>query len=197
MKLLIATFNKGKLQDYKDSCKGLAITVVGLNDLSIKEEFDEIYDTFEENAKGKARFYQKLSGLPTIADDSGIEIPFYDMAPGVKTKRWGGSLDDKAYFDFILAKIKAIPQEKRDAQIRAVLALCVDNNTCFTEEGVVLGTLTDKPYEKSTTEGYPWDKVFILKENGKYYEELSDDENHRYNHRLIAFHKLEKHLLPS
>ena len=151
--------------------------------------------TFEKNAEGKARFYQKLSGLPTIADDSGIEIPFYQMAPGVKTKRWGGNLGDKEYFDFILEKIRLIPEGKRDAQMRAVLALCINGNKCFTEEGVILGTLTDKVYEKSATEGYPWDKVFILKENGKYYEELNDEENLKYNHRRIAFEKIKKTLL--
>jgi len=194
MKLLIATFNKGKFEDYRDFCKDLPIELVGLADVGIKEDFDEIYDTFEENSKGKAEFYAKLSGLPTIADDSGIEIPFYHMEPGVKTKRWGGNLTDDEYFAFILDKIKKIPESKRQAQMRAVLTLCI-NGTCYQEEGKILGKLTDKVYEHSTTHGYPWDKVFILDDNGKYYEDLNEEENRRFNHRGIAFGRLKKYLL--
>ncbi len=196
MKLLIATFNQGKLRDYRNFCKDLPLDLVSLKDVGIKEDFDEIYDTFEENSKGKAEFYAKLSGLPTIADDSGVEIPFYNMEPGVKTKRWGGKLTDEEYFKFILDKIKNIPEDRRQAQMRAVLTLCIDGNY-YQEEGEILGTLTDKVYERSTTMGYPWDKVFVLNDNGKYYEELNDEENHRYNHRRIAFEKLKLHLLVS
>ena len=128
MKLLVATFNQGKLGDYKEFCKSLPIELVGLSDVGIKEDFDETYDTFEENSKGKAEFYAKLSGLATIADDSGVELPFYNMQPGVKTKRWGGNLTDDEYFAFILDKIKNIPEDKRQAQMRAVLTLCIDGN---------------------------------------------------------------------
>jgi len=165
-----------------------------LSDVGIKEDFDEIYDTFEENSKWKSGFYAKLSGLPTIADDSGIEIPFYNMAPGVKTKRWGGNLNDEEYFSFILDKIKQIPEESRQAQMRAVLTLCI-KGAYHQKEGKILGSLTDKVYKSSTTHGYPWDKVFILKDNGKYYEELNDEENYTFNHRRIAFDKLTSFLL--
>ncbi|MBI1838860.1 MAG: hypothetical protein HYR95_00975 [Candidatus Colwellbacteria bacterium] len=193
MKLLIATFNKGKLGDYQHFCKDLPLEVISLNDLGITEEFDEAYNTFEENSKEKAKFYSKLSNLPTIADDSGIEIPFYNMEPGVKTKRWGGDLNDEEYFAFILTKIKQIPQSREQAQMRAVLTLCVNEN-CYQAEGKILGTLTDKVYEHSETHGYPWDRVFILKDNGKYYEELNDEENYQFNHRRIALDKLKTHL---
>jgi XTP/dITP diphosphohydrolase len=194
MKLLIATFNKGKIGDYKEFCKGLPFEVVNLKDVGIKEDFDEIYDTFEENSKGKAEFYAKRSGLATIADDSGVELPFYDMRPGVKTKRWGGNLTDDEYFAFILDKIKKIPEDKRQAQMRAVLTLCINGNY-YQEEGKILGTVTDKVYENSATHGYPWDKVFILDANGKYYEELSKEEDRQFNHRGIAFEKLKHYLL--
>ena len=194
MKLLIATFNRGKLGDYQDFCKNLPLEILGLNDLGIKEEFDEIYNTFEENSKRKAEFYAKLNNLPIIADDSGIEIPFYNMEPGVKTKRWGGGLSDEEYFAFIVNKIKQIPKEKRQAQMRAVLTLCL-NSKCYSEEGRILGTLTDNIYGNSSTHGYPWDRVFILKDNEKYYEELNNEENYQFNHRRIAFDKLKKYLI--
>ncbi len=189
MKLLIATFNKGKLEDYKQICKNLPLEVVSLKDIGVKEDFDEIYGTFEENSLEKAKFYAELSKLPTITDDSGIEITFYDMAPGVKTKRWGGDLSEDEYFTFILKKIKQIPENRRDAQMRAVITLYVNGN-CYQAEGKILGVLTDKPYEHSATSGYPWDRVFVLNANGKYYEALSKEENYRFNHRRIAFDEL-------
>ena len=194
MKLLIATFNRGKLADYRHFCQNLPFEVVGLSEVGIKEEFDEIYDTFEENSKEKSKFYSNLSNLPTIADDSGVEIPYYHMEPGVRTKRWGGELDDDAYLAFVLEKIRQIPEGQRQAQMRAVLTLCVQG-TCHQAEGKIIGTLTDKVYEKSTTHGYPWDKVFILNTNGKYYEALSDEENIQLNHRRVAFDKLKQYLL--
>ena len=194
MKLLIATFNQGKLNDYKTFCKNLKIEVVNLNDLQITAEFDEIFDTFEANAKAKAEFYSKLSGLPTLADDSGIEIPFYNMEPGVKTKRWAGNtVTDQEYFDFIVKKISDIPKHLRQGQMRAVLALCINGQT-YLSEGTIKGIFTEQKYNKSTTSGYPWDLVFILDENGKYYEELTEQENIELNHRKIAFDKLTKYL---
>lgn len=194
MTLLIATFNKGKLSDYKLFCKDLPISVVSLTDIGITQEFEEVYTTFEENSAAKAKFYAELSSLPTITDDSGVEITFYDMEPGVKTKRWGGDLSDEEYFEFIINKIKQIPADKRQAQMRAVLTLCM-SGAYHQAEGITLGTLTDKVYTKSSTHGYPWDKVFILNANGKYYEELNDQENLQYNHRRVAFDKLKQYLL--
>ncbi|HSW48303.1 MAG TPA: non-canonical purine NTP pyrophosphatase [Candidatus Saccharimonadales bacterium] len=198
-KLLIATFNQGKLEDYKSFLKDFPLEFVTLSDLGITEDFDEVFDTFEENAKAKAEFYANMSGLPTLADDSGVEIPYYDMEPGVHTKRWDGiGKNDEHYQKFILEKIKVIPQNQRSAQLRAVLALSLNGETHMSE-GVIKGNLTNEVYPHSDTHGYPWDRVFIIPEVSKYYEELSDAENHKYNHRRLALQKLnsiiEKHLL--
>jgi len=189
-KLLIATFNKGKLEDYKSFLKGLPLELVTLDDMGITQDFNEIHNTFEENAKEKAEFYASLSGVPTLADDSGVEIPFYKMAPGVHTKRWDGiGKNDEHYKKFILEKIKAIPQHQRQAQLRAILALNIDGKTNLAE-GAIKGILTDKVYLNSDTQGYPWDRVFIIPELNKYYEELTEEENYKYNHRRLALVKL-------
>ncbi len=189
-KILIATFNKGKIEDYKAFLKDLPITLVTLHDLKITEDFDEIYDTFEENAKAKAEFYAELSGLPTLADDSGVEVPFYNMEPGVHTKRWDGvGKNDEHYLNFILKKIKAIPEDQRKGQLRAVLALSINGKTHL-EEGIIKGKLTTEVYKNSATHGYPWDQVFIIPELNKYYEELTNSENYKYNHRRLALDRL-------
>ena len=195
MKLLIATFNKGKLEDYKDFLKDAAIEIVSLKDAGVTKDFNEIFNTMEANAKGKAEFYNKASGLPTLADDSGIEIPFYNMQPGVHTKRWGGhSSDSDEYRKFILEKVKAIPEHERQAQLRAVLAFA-DGHETILEEGIIKGDLSDKPYTTSRTQGYPWDQLFIIPEIHKYYEELTPEENHKHNHRKLAFDKLKERIL--
>lgn len=194
-KLLIATYNKGKLKDYKSFLKDLPLELVTLNDVGITTEFEEIYETFEENAKGKAEYYHKLSGLPTLADDSGIEIPFYNMGPGVHTKNWNGDDNDHdRYTKFIVEKIKAIPQNKRQAQLRAVVALCIEGKTYLADEKIV-GKLTHIVYPHSKTIDYPWDSVFIIADINKYYEGLNDTENYKYNHRRLALEKLKPKLL--
>lgn len=193
-KLLIATFNNGKMEDYKSFMKDLNVELLTLKDLKITEDFEEIYTSFEDNARGKAEFYSNLSGLPTLADDSGVEIPFYDMAPGVHTKRWDGvGKNDEHYLQFILNKIKAMPTYQRKGQLRAVLALSTDCKT-YMSEGVIKGTLTDEVYPHSDTHGYPWDRIFIIPEINKYYEELTEEENYKYNHRRIAVDKLKQYM---
>ncbi|HUQ85304.1 MAG TPA: non-canonical purine NTP pyrophosphatase [Candidatus Limnocylindrales bacterium] len=193
-KLLIATFNKGKVLDYKSFLKDLPLSLVTLHDLGVTEDFDEIYDSFEENARAKAEFYANLSGLPALADDSGVEIPFYNMEPGVHTKRWDGvGKNDEHYLNFILEKISVIPEDQRVGQLRAVLALSLNNHTHLAE-GVIKGNLTTEVYKNSATHGYPWDSVFIIPEINKYYEELSYEENYKYNHRRLALDKLKQFL---
>jgi XTP/dITP diphosphohydrolase len=193
MHLLIATSNPAKLKDYKDFAQGLPLKIVSLKDLGVTEEFDEVHRTFEENAKGKAEFYQRLTNLPTLADDSGIEIPFYNMGPGVKTKHWDGrGLNDEQYLKFIVEKIKAIPPENRQAQMRAVLGYS-DGKRTILQEGIIAGRLTDKIYRDGASHGYPWDQVFIVGDLNKYYEELTFEENRQHNHRAIAFDKLKKY----
>lgn len=185
MKLLVATFNQGKLEDYQQFCQGTGIHPISLNDLGVSDEFQEVYPTFEENAKAKAEHYYQLTKIPTLADDSGIEIPYLNMEPGVKTKRWANNND----IDFIVNKIKEIPIDKRQAQLRVVEAYC-DGQQTVLEEGIIKGTLTDKIYTGSTTHGYPWDLVFIVDGLNKYYEEITDLQ---FNHRKWAFDKLKKH----
>jgi len=189
MRLLIATHNPGKLHDYLQFTKGLPIEIVSLKDIGMIQEFEEVYSTMEENARGKAEFYGKLSGLPTLSDDSGIEIPYYNMEPGANTKHWAGdNVSNEDYFKFILEKIRAIPEGNRQAQFRAVQAY-FDGKKTHTSEAIVKGILTPTPHETETP-GFPWKRVFVLPELNKKYEELSEEEHKQYNHRKIALDKL-------
>ena len=94
-RLLIATTNPGKLAEIRHFLGELPITLVSLSDLGIREKANETGNTFKENAVLKAKFYSKLSGLPTIGDDGGLEIDALGGAPGVKSHRWiNGDRDD-------------------------------------------------------------------------------------------------------
>ncbi|MBU4298450.1 hypothetical protein KJ636_00170 [Patescibacteria group bacterium] len=125
-KLLIASFNPGKVREYKMLLKGLPLKLVTLRDLGVKEKFEETEKTLEANAKEKAIFYSELTNLPTIADDSGLEIEFLKGEPGVKSRRWlGYESSDKELIAFTLKKLKDVPWQKRKAQLRTILALAI------------------------------------------------------------------------
>lgn len=125
-KLLLATFNPGKVKEYKILLKGLPLKLVSLEDLGIKEKFEEKEKTLEQNAKKKAIFYSKITGLPTLADDSGLEIDILKGEPGVRSRRWlGYEASDKELIAFTLKKLKNVPWQKRKAQLRTILALVI------------------------------------------------------------------------
>jgi XTP/dITP diphosphohydrolase len=194
-KLLIATTNPGKLEEIKFFLKDLAVKLVGLTDLKIKEKAKEDGKTFEENAKKKAVFYYKISGFPTIADDGGLEIDYLKGEPGVKSRRWinGTDAGDEELIEYALKKLKGVPIKKRGAQLRAVIALALPNGQIYTSKGVVRGVIAEKraPF---MTPGYPFRSLLYLPEIGKYYnhEDLTFEENEKYNHRGLALKKLKR-----
>lgn len=197
-KLLIATTNPGKLDEIKFFLKGLSIELVSLTDLEIKEKIEEDGQTFAENAKKKAGFYCQLSGLPTIADDGGLEIDYLGGEPGVKSRRWidGSDAGDEELIEYALKKLKGVPLKKRGAQLRAVLALALPGGRVYTSEGKVRGIIAEKPLEKRT-KGYPFRSLLYLPKIGKYYhhDDLTAEENIKYNHRGKALKKLRRIIL--
>ncbi|MGA2968005.1 MAG: non-canonical purine NTP pyrophosphatase, partial [Candidatus Levyibacteriota bacterium] len=89
-RLLIATKNQGKVGEFKEFLKDLPFEIVSLKDISIKEDIEENGKTYQENSQKKALFFAKLTSLPTIADDGGIEIVALNNDPGIKSRRWLG-----------------------------------------------------------------------------------------------------------
>ncbi|MBI5465477.1 non-canonical purine NTP pyrophosphatase, partial [Candidatus Gottesmanbacteria bacterium] len=145
-KILIATTNPGKFAEIKYFLSDLPIKIVSLTDLEIKENVEETGKTFEENAKKKAIFYSKITGLPTIADDGGLEIDFLGGEPGVKSRRWinGKDAGDEELINYALKKLKGVPLKKREACLRAVLALAIPGGEIFVSEGKVRGLIAKK-----------------------------------------------------
>lgn len=188
-KLLIATTNPGKLLEYKILLKDLPLKLVSLKDLNVEAEAEEKGETYEENAIEKVKFYSRLTKLPTLADDAGIEVDYLDGEPGVKSRFWFGyRATDKELIDIILAKLKGVPRGKRGAQLRMVIALFVPGQEkIYTFKGSLRGIIVEKPTK--TFPGYPFRAVFYVPKIKKVLGELTMEEEAAIAHRKKAIEK--------
>ena len=195
MKLLIASHNPAKVKEYKRYLSELSLALVSLLDLNIKEEAPEDGKNFEENAINKVKFYQKLTGLPAIADDGGLMIDVLNGAPGVKSRHWlGYRMADEEMIQSVIEKMKDIPEGKRTCHLVAVAALAMPDGTIHTQQAQIDGLVAKAPTKKRLN-GYPYRSFFYLPEFKKFYLELIDEEHEQINHRKFALLKLRPYLL--
>ncbi|MBI2036508.1 hypothetical protein HYT17_02670 [Candidatus Microgenomates bacterium] len=192
--LLIATRNSGKLLEITNFLSDLPIKTVSLADLDVTQDVEETGKTYRENSVKKAKFYAKLSGLPTIADDGGIEIDGLNGAPGVRSRRFFGKNGKEATDEEIMAAMKKLVSKlslnKQDATFKVVITLALPKGETFSVKGEVKGVLKD-PHVRLLS-GYPYRSFFYLPKIKKYYHEdqLSPEEQRLYNHRYKAIKKL-------
>lgn len=198
-KLLIATTNQGKILDYKNFFKDFPLKLVTLKDLNIKVEPKEDGKTYQENAIKKVKFYSKLSDLPTLADDSGLEIDYLNGEPGVQSRYWPGyRASDEELIEIALNKLKGVVFKKRGAQLRAVIALLLDKKIMIFE-GILRGIILEEPIEK-VIPGFPFRRIFYLSRIKKVIGELTPEEEKKVlTHRRKALKKaipiIKKHLM--
>ena len=123
--LLIATGNPGKMREYAGLLQGIPFELVSLRDLGITHEVEETGDTFEENAWLKASEYAAISGLLTLADDSGLEVDALSGEPGVRSARYGGDscTSDQDRLQLLLKNMQDVPWEERGARFRCVISI--------------------------------------------------------------------------
>ena len=194
MKLLIASHNRAKVEEYKRYLSDLEFQLVSLADLNITKEAPENAKTFEENAVNKAKFYHKLTGLPTIADDGGLMIDALNGAPGVKSRRWlGYKMTDEEMIQSVIEKMRNIPKDKRTCHLVGVIALVMPDGKVYTQWAQIDGLVAQKPTDKRLA-GYPYRSFFYLPQFKKFYLELTDEEHEKINHRKLALLKLKPHL---
>ena len=186
MRVLLATTNKGKILELKRILDGKGIELVGLDDSATTEEI-ETGSTFAENALLKARHYHRHSGLPTIADDSGLEVEALGGKPGVASARYGGpGATDAERTARLLAAMKDVTTEDRVARFVCAAAIVWGGGEqVFIEEakGVVLK-------EPRGQNGFGYDPVFFYEPLGKTFAELTPEEKSGVSHRGRAFHRL-------
>lgn len=198
-KILIATHNQGKLEELKMGLGELGkkgINLLTLTDVGVEEDPEETGKTFQENAILKARYYGTLTNLPTIADDGGLIIPYLNNEPGVKSRRWlGYEATDEELIKFALSNLRGCTGSKRTAYLETCLAFFIPGHPggdkIFTEQERVKGHIAKKASNRPTN-GYPYRALFIVEKYNKYYDELTEDEHHEVNHRLIALKRLTK-----
>ncbi len=192
-KLLIATHNQAKLDEIQKFLKHLLphLEIVSLKDLAITDEPEETGKTFTENAKLKAEFYARLTGLPSIADDGGLLIDALHGEPGIHSSRWlGRPATAQELIDYCLLRMKDVPDDKRTARFETCLYFYNPGdkkNSC--KKGTVEGTIAKKAH-KNVLYGYQYRSVFIVTQFGKYYLDLTPEEHAQINHRLAALKQL-------
>lgn len=194
MKLLVATKNPGKLTEISNFLSDLSVQILSLGDVGIDENVEETGKTYEENSQKKALFYAKLSGLPSVADDGGLEIEALGGAPGIKSRRWlGYEGTDEELIEHLKKVVSGIPENKRQAAFKTVVSFALSNGKVWSIPGDVYGIVTEKPQMK-ILKGYPYRSFFYIPKIKKFYHEsdLTDAEQKLYNHRYIALNKLKE-----
>jgi len=196
VKILIATHNSGKLKELQKGLlilKSLGHEIVSLKDLSIHTEPEETGSNFQENSLLKAKYYARLSQLPTIADDGGLGIHVLNGEPGVKSRRWKGyDAADEELIQYTLIKLKNYHGNDRSAYLQTCITFYEPKTkTTFSETEEIDGYIADIP-SKKRIEGYPFRALFIVKKFNKYYDDLTENEHEEINHRLKAVKRLAK-----
>jgi XTP/dITP diphosphohydrolase len=191
-KILIATKNKGKVKEIKYYLEPLGVKVLSLTDVGIKDDVEETGKTYYANSKLKAVFYAKLSGLPVLSDDGGLEIDALNGEPGIKSRRWlGHHSTDEELINHLLKILKKLPKNNRKAYLKAVITFALPNGKYFQAMGKIRGVLSE-PTTKGKIKGYPFRAFFYIPKIKKFYLEnqLSKEEEKVYNHRYKAIKKL-------
>ena len=185
--LLVATGNPGKAREYRHLLGKVPYRVASLGELGIAQEVEETGSSFEENALIKARAYCSLSGLLTLADDSGLEVDCLGGAPGVMSARYGGpGATDGDRVRLLLKRLLDIPWGDRTARFRCVIALVSPSGAVETATGAVEGYIG---YEPRGSDGFGYDPVFYIPRLGKTVAELSLEEKNTISHRSQAARK--------
>jgi XTP/dITP diphosphohydrolase len=186
-KLLVATNNRGKLREYAELLKGLPFELTTLSEHGITEEVEETGSSLTQNAIHKATEYAKLGGLTTMADDSGLEVDVLGGEPGPLSRRYAGdNASDKERNDYLLAKLKDVPWDKRTARFRCVIAIVTPEGAVATCEGTCEGIIACGSKGEG---GFGYDPIFYLPELDKHMAELTLDEKNKISHRAKAAQK--------
>lgn len=193
--LIIATHNKGKLKEFTSLLAPLGVAVQSAGELNISEP-EETGTTFAENAELKARHSALASGLPALADDSGLVIPAIGGQPGIYSARWAGEKKD---FEMAFARIQKALAEAgaplaSPAYFICVLSLAQPDGKCVNFEGRIHGTLT---FPSRGENGFGYDPIFTPEGYDVTFAELDANSKNRISHRADAFSRFMEYVRAS
>jgi XTP/dITP diphosphohydrolase len=194
IRVMLATRNRKKLTELErilaTSVAGSAIELIGLDDVPAYPEAPETGLTFAENALLKAREGVRHTGLPTVADDSGLAVDALGGAPGVFSARWAGRHgDDEANLQLLLGQLADVPDQHRGAAFVCAAALVLPGGKEHLVDGRQVGTLIRTPRGSG---GFGYDPVFVGEGQTRTNAELTPDEKDAISHRGKAFRALAK-----
>lgn len=179
MKFVLASQNQGKLKEMQAVLADLGVEVVLQSQLGIRVEVEETGTTFAENALLKAKAVCKASGLPAIADDSGLCVDAMNGAPGVYTARYGGpGLDDEGRYRLLLRNMHGL--SPRTCHFETAIACAFPDGTVLTAQGRCDGTVA---YAPMGTEGFGYDPIFFVPGLKKTFAQLNAEEKNAISHR--------------
>lgn len=187
MTFVIATHNAKKLKELKRILEPLGFDAMIREDLP---EVEETGTTFAENALLKAESACKVTGMPAIADDSGLMVDALDGAPGVYSARYAGEgATDKQRYEKLLSELEAVPEEKRTARFASAVCCVFPDGKVITAEGTCEGKIAYGPTGEG---GFGYDPVFLVGDRS--YAEMTAEEKDSISHRGLALSKLAQEL---
>lgn len=186
-KLLLATKNAAKAQEYLLLLEGLPFELTSLAEQGIEMAVSEGGETLEQNASLKALAYASRSNLLALADDSGLEVDALGGEPGALSARYAGAgASDEERIGYLLKRLEGIPWEKRGARFRCVIAIASPEGEVALFQGECRGIIALSPKGEN---GFGYDPIFYLPELGKTVAELSLEEKNELSHRGQAARK--------
>ena len=178
MKFVLASHNKGKLVEMQSILGELGVEVVLQSDVGLSLEPEETGETFLENAAIKAKTVMEASGLPAIADDSGLCVDWLNGGPGIYSARYGGLDDDKARNALLLANMRG--STNRNAHFHSAIVCAFPNGDVVTAEGDCPGTIAFAPMGEN---GFGFDPLFFVPSLRKTFAQLTAEEKNAISHR--------------
>jgi XTP/dITP diphosphohydrolase len=192
-KLLLATNNQGKVQEFRELLDGTGFELVTPAGEGLRLEIEESGSTYEENAHLKALPYARASGLLTLADDSGLEVEALGGEPGIRSSRYAGDkATDQERVTFLLNKLRGVPEDKRTACFRCVIALARPDGQIDFFSGRCDGLIISQPRGSG---GFGYDPIFFFPGLNKTMAELPAGVKNRISHRGRAAQKARQLLL--
>jgi XTP/dITP diphosphohydrolase len=186
-RLLLATNNKGKAREYKSLLAGIPFELVTPDQLGLDAEIEETGTTFEANATLKATTLAAQSGLLSLADDSGLEVDALGGEPGTLSARYAGeNASDSDRVNYLLSKMQNVPEGKRQARFRCVIAIANPEGEVELCSGECQGIIAFAPKGDN---GFGYDPIFYLPEMGKTMAELPPEAKNKISHRGRAAEK--------
>ena len=183
MKVILASKNQHKLTELSAILSQLGFEIALESEYGLDIDVEETGTTFEENSYLKAEAVMKASGLPVLADDSGLMVDALDGAPGVYSARYGHKASDKERTAYLLENMKDVPEGKRGAKFVCVITCLFPDGRKIVARGECPGVIARAPHGEN---GFGYDPVFYLPELGMTYAELPSEQKNAISHRARA-----------